>query len=82
MRASPVEAAGKLLRDLLDPDVVPRVVVPDATAVFLDTGDADGGEILPWVGTSHGHAHLHRLTGRRRPDEARMRDSTVWRSEP
>jgi len=54
MPASPIEVVGQWLQNLLDPDVVNRVVAPDATYVSLNTENAELGKILPWAGTSHG----------------------------
>ena len=50
----PIEVVGKWLENLLDPDVVNRVVAPDATYVSLNTEDAELNKIMPWAGTSHG----------------------------
>lgn len=41
-------------RTLLDPDVVNRVVAPDATYVSLNTENPELNKIMPWAGTSHG----------------------------
>jgi ketosteroid isomerase-like protein len=54
MPASPIEVIGQWMQNLLDPDVVNRVVAPDATYVSLNTEDAELNKILPWAGTSHG----------------------------
>ena len=54
MSASPIEVVGQWLENLLDPDVVNRVVAPDATYVSLNTEDAELNKIMPWAGTSHG----------------------------
>jgi uncharacterized protein len=54
MSASPIEVIGQWMQNLLDPDVVNRVVAPDATYVSLNTEDAELNKILPWAGTSHG----------------------------
>jgi uncharacterized protein len=54
MSATPVEVVGQWLQNLLDPDVVNRVVAPDAIYVSLNTEDAELNKILPWAGTSHG----------------------------
>ena len=54
MSASPIEVVGQWLQNLLDPDVVKRVVAPDATYVSLNTENAELNKILPWAGTSHG----------------------------
>jgi ketosteroid isomerase-like protein len=54
MSASPIEVVGQWLQNLLDPDVVNRVVAPDATYVSLNTENAELNKILPWAGTAHG----------------------------
>jgi len=54
MSASPIEVIGQWMQNLLDPDVVNRVVAPDATYVSLNTEDAELHKILPWAGTSRG----------------------------
>jgi ketosteroid isomerase-like protein len=54
MSASPIEVIGQWMQNLLDPDVVNRVVAPDATYVSLNTEDAELNKILPWAGTSRG----------------------------
>jgi uncharacterized protein len=54
MSASPIEVVGQWLQNLLDPDVVNRVVAPDATYVSLNTENAELSKIMPWVGTSRG----------------------------
>jgi uncharacterized protein len=54
MSASPVEVVGEWLQNLLDPDVVNRLVAADATYVSLNSEDAELNQILPWAGTSHG----------------------------
>jgi uncharacterized protein len=54
MSASPVEVVGEWLQNLLDPDVVNRLVAADATYVSLNSEDAELNRILPWAGTSHG----------------------------
>jgi ketosteroid isomerase-like protein len=54
MSASPIDVVGEWLQNLLDPDVVNRVVAPDATYVSLNTEDAELNRIMPWAGTSHG----------------------------
>jgi uncharacterized protein len=54
MSASPMEVVGEWLQNLLDPEVVKRVVAPDATYVSLNTEDAELHKIMPWAGTSHG----------------------------
>ena len=52
--ASPIEVVGEWLRNLLDPDVVNRVVAPDATYVSLNTDNPELKKIMPWTGTAHG----------------------------
>ena len=54
MSASPVEVVDTWLQNLLDPDVVNRLVAPDATYVSLNTDDPELANIMPWAGTSHG----------------------------
>ena len=54
MPASPIEVVSQWMANLLDPDVVNRVVAPDATYVSLNTENAELNKILPWAGTSHG----------------------------
>lgn len=54
MSASPIEVVGQWLQNLLDPDVVNRVVAPDATYVPLNTEDTELSKIMPWAGTSRG----------------------------
>ena len=62
MFASPIEVVGQWLQNLLDPEVVNRLVAPDATYVSLNTEDAELNKIMPWAGTSHGpQAFLDRL---------------------
>ncbi len=54
MSASPIEVVGQWLQNLMDPEVVNKVVAPDATYVSLNTEDAELNKIMPWAGTSHG----------------------------
>lgn len=54
MSASPLEVVGEWLGNLLDPEVVNRVVASDATYVSLNTHDPELSKIMPWAGTSHG----------------------------
>jgi len=54
MTASPIEVVGQWMQNLLDPDVVTSLVVPDAIYVSLNTEDAELNKIMPWAGTSHG----------------------------
>ncbi len=51
---SPVEIVGEWLQGLVDPDVVNRVVAPDATYVSLNTDNPELKKIMPWTGTSQG----------------------------
>ena len=50
----PLEIVGEWLQNLLDPDIVGRVMAPDATYVSLNTDNPELAEILPWAGTSYG----------------------------
>jgi len=52
--ASPMETVGEWLQNLLDPDVVNRLVAPDATYVSLNTDNPELKKIMPWTGTSKG----------------------------
>jgi ketosteroid isomerase-like protein len=54
MSASPTEIVGQWLQNLLDPEVVDRLVAPDATYVSLNTDNPELKLIEPWAGTSHG----------------------------
>ena len=54
MSASPIEVVGQWMQNMLDPDVVHRVVASDATYVSLNTEDAELSRIMPWAGTSRG----------------------------
>ena len=54
MSADPIEVVGEWLQNLLDPDVVNRLVAPEATYVSLNTDDPELHKIMPWAGTSHG----------------------------
>ena len=47
MSASPIEVVGQCDQNLLDPDVVHRVVAPDATYVSLNTENAELNKIMP-----------------------------------
>jgi hypothetical protein len=47
MPTSPIEVVGQWMQNLLDPDVVHRVVAPDATYVSLNTEDAELNKIMP-----------------------------------
>ena len=52
--SSPIEIVGEWLQNLLDPDVVNRVVAPDAIYVSLNTDNPELKKIMPWTGTSTG----------------------------
>ena len=54
MSADPIEVVGEWLKNLLDPEVVNRLVAPDATYVSLNTDDPELQKIMPWAGTSRG----------------------------
>ena len=54
MSTDPIEVVGEWLQNLLDPDVVNRLVAPEATYVSLNTEDAELRKIMPWAGTSRG----------------------------
>ena len=54
MSADPIEVVGEWLQNLLDPDVVNRLVAPEATYVSVNTDDPELQKIMPWAGTSHG----------------------------
>jgi len=54
MPPSPIEVVGEWLQSLLEPDVVNRLVAPDAVYVSLNTENAELNRIMPWAGTSHG----------------------------
>ena len=54
MSADPIDVVGEWLQGLLDPDVVNRLVAPEATYVSLNTDDPELQKIMPWAGTSHG----------------------------
>ena len=63
MSASPIDVVGQWMQNLLDPEIINRVVAPDATYVSLNTQDAELSQIMPWAGTSHGpQAVLGHLT--------------------
>jgi hypothetical protein len=47
MSASPIEVVGQWMQNMLDPDVVHRVVASDATYVSLNTEDAELSKIMP-----------------------------------
>ncbi|HEX4219513.1 MAG TPA: nuclear transport factor 2 family protein [Acidimicrobiales bacterium] len=52
--ANPIEVVGEWLENLLDPDVVNRLVAPDATYVSLNTDNPELKKIMPWTGTATG----------------------------
>lgn len=52
--ATPVEVVGEWLQKLLDPEVVFRLVSPDATYVSLNSDNSELKRIMPWAGTSMG----------------------------
>src|SRR5271170_7237445 len=52
--ATPIEVVGEWLQNLLDPDVVNRLVAPDATYVSLNSDNPELKKIMPWTGTSKG----------------------------
>jgi ketosteroid isomerase-like protein len=54
MSADPIEVVGEWLQNLLDPDIVNRLVAPEATYVSLNTDDPELQEIMPWTGTMRG----------------------------
>jgi uncharacterized protein len=54
MSPTPIEVVGQWLENLLDPEVVNRVVAPDAIYVSLNTENPELHKIMPWAGTSHG----------------------------
>ena len=54
MFTDPIEVVGEWLRNLLDPDVVNRLVAPEATYVSLNTDDPELQKIMPWTGTARG----------------------------
>ena len=63
MSASPIDVVGQWMQNLLDPEVINRVVAPDATYVSLNTQDVELSKIMPWAGTSYGpQAFIGHLT--------------------
>jgi hypothetical protein len=54
MSASPLDVVNEWLQSLLDPEVVTKLVAPDATYVSLNTDNPELHKIMPWAGTSHG----------------------------
>ena len=63
MSASPIDVVGQWMQNLLDPEVISRVVAPDAMYVSLNTQDTELSKIMPWAGTSYGpQAFIGHLT--------------------
>lgn len=54
MSDSPIEVVGEWIQNLLDPDVVNRLVAADATYVSLNSDNPELKKIEPWTGTSYG----------------------------
>jgi hypothetical protein len=54
MDTSPMEIVGEWIQNLLDPDVVNRVVATDATCASLNTDNPELTKIMSRAGTSHG----------------------------
>jgi uncharacterized protein len=54
MSPSPIEVVSQWLKNLLDAEVVNRLVAPDALYVSLNTENPELHKIMPWAGTSHG----------------------------
>jgi ketosteroid isomerase-like protein len=54
MSGSPIEIVGEWLQNLLDPEVVNRVVAPGATYVSLNSDNPELNKIRPRAGISHG----------------------------
>ena len=54
MSTNPIDVVGEWLQNLLDPDVVNRLVATDATYVSLNTDNPELKKIMPWTGTSMG----------------------------
>jgi uncharacterized protein len=54
MSSNPIEVVGEWLENLLDPQVVHRLVATDATYVSLNTDNPELNRIMPWAGTSYG----------------------------
>jgi uncharacterized protein len=52
--STPIEIVGEWLQNLLDSDVVNRLVAPDATYVSLNSDNPELKRIMPWTGTSRG----------------------------
>jgi uncharacterized protein len=54
MSESPTDVVAQWLQNLMDPEVVHKLIAPDAVYVSLNTENAELKKILPWAGTSHG----------------------------
>jgi uncharacterized protein len=54
MSERPIDVVGQWLQNLMDPEVVNKLVAPDAVYVSLNTENVELKKILPWAGTSHG----------------------------
>jgi len=52
--ASPLEVVDEWLQNLLDPDVVIRLVASDAKYVSLNNDNPELKKIEPWTGTAYG----------------------------
>jgi uncharacterized protein len=52
--SSPLEVVGEWLQNLMDAEVVNRLVASDATYVSLNTDNPELKKIEPWTGTSYG----------------------------
>lgn len=55
MADTPITIVQQLLGDPTNPEVVARLVHPDAVYVSLNFDNPDLKKILPWAGTSSGH---------------------------
>ncbi len=72
MTMSPTEVVRALLKDPTNPEVVHRLVAPDATYVSLNDDNPELQRVMPWAGTRRGpEAVLDTYT----------RVSRFWRSE-
>ena len=54
MASAATQVVRALLRDPINPEVVHRLVAPDATYVSLNFDNPDLKRIMPWAGTSTG----------------------------
>jgi ketosteroid isomerase-like protein len=64
MSANPIDVVGQWLKNLVDADVINKLVAPDATYVSLNTENAELHKIMPWAGTSFGpQAFIKNLNG-------------------